>query len=233
MTRTDEDLDVDRVLRAPAIEMGSYVGMIRKPTTTDHVERYGVLNTMSSAWRIGRCINRAKLSNTIGTVTDQIIDELGGSSAAKLLFIGKIIGVERKLLKGHSYGEVIVEEMPAGKEDERKVAYAPTTQGGQLRVPFKNENIYAKHIAKDDNETFVAMVPNLIAILDAQTGKALRVPEFRYGVIVHVLGITALLRWTDSPRGLEISGLGAFGYDIPYKPLGTYAKLRSVVQEFK
>lgn len=232
MTRTDEDLDVDRVLRAPAIEMGSYVGMIGKPTTIEHVEKYGVLNTMSSAWRIGRCINRAKSNDTIGTVTDQIIDELGGPSAVKLLFTGKIIRVERKLLKGHSYGEVIIEEMPADEEDNRNVLYAPVARHGQLRVPFKNENIYAKHIAEDGTESFIAMVPDLIAILDAQNGKALGVPEFRYGLIVHLLGIAASPKWTSSPRGLEIGGPGAFGYDIPYKPLGTYVKPKSVVQEF-
>lgn len=231
MTRTDEDLAVDRVLRAPCVEMGSYVGMCGKPTTADRIVRYGVLNTYSSAWRIGRCINRAKLTNTIITVGEQIVEELGGSSAAKVLFRGKIVGVERILLKGHSYGEVIIEQLSSAEEDGL-IEYKPVATGGQLRVPFKNEIIYAKHVAEDGAEEYIAMVPDLIAILDIQTGKALGVPEFRYGVIVQVLGISASPRWTDSPRGLEIGGPGAFGYDFEYKPLGTYVKPRSVVEEF-
>lgn len=230
MTRTDEDLDVDRVLRAPCIEMGSYVGMCGKPTTTDRVQKYAVLNTYSSAWRIGRCMARAKLSNTISTVVEQMIEELGGPSAAKLLFRGKIIGVERKLVKGHSYGEVIIEQLSQAEEDGS--ICKPVVSGGQLRVPFKNENLYAKHVAEDGTEKFVAMVPDLVAILDVQTGKALGVPEFRYGVIVQVLGITASPRWTDTERGLEIGGPSSFGYDFAYKSLGTYREPRSVVEEF-
>lgn len=231
MTRTDEDLDVDRVLRAPCVEMGSYVGMCGKPTTAERIRKYGVLNTYSSAWRIGRCISKAKVSNTMNTVAEQIIDELGGPSAAKILFRGKIISVERKLVKGHSYGEVIIEQLPAAEEDGSH-EYISVVKGGRLRVPFKNEIIYAKHIAEDATEQYVAMVPDLISILDVQTGQAMGVPEFRYGVIVQVLGIAASPRWTDTPRGLEIGGPGAFGCNFDYKPLGTYVQPRSVVEEF-
>jgi len=55
------------------------------------------------------------------------------------------------------------------------------------------------------------MVPDLISVLDFQSGRALGVPEFRYGLRVTVIGITASPRWTDTPRGLEIGGPEAFG----------------------
>lgn len=231
MTRTDEDLHVDRVLRAPCVEMGSFVGMCGKPTSTERVLKYSVRNTLSQAWRIGRCIHRAMLSNTISTVAEQIIEEVGGPESAKLLFRGKIIGVERKLIKGHSYGEIVVEQLADDQQDGAN-ASTPIARGGLLKIPFKNENIYAKHVADDGAETVVAMVPDLIAVLDVQTGKALGVPEFRYGVIVQVLGISASPGWTQSPRGVEIGGPGAFGFDFPYKPLGKYVEPRSVIEEF-
>ena len=46
------------------------------------------------------------------------------------------------------------------------------------------------------------------------------------------MGVTAATQWTDTPRGLEIGALPAFGYDLPYVPLGKYVKPRSVIEEY-
>jgi len=59
------------------------------------------------------------------------------------------------------------------------------------------------------------------------------VPEYRYGIMVTVLGITCSPRWSDTPRGLEIGGPAAMGYkDVIYKPLGKYVEPKSVVLEY-
>jgi DUF917 family protein len=232
MTKTTNDEIVDRALRASCTEMGSRVGMAAKPTTKEKVIKYSVLNTMSLAWRIGRCIARAKAHNTTSTIAEQIIDEVGGPESAKVLFRGKIIGVERRLWKGHSYGEITVQQI-ADEELESSGQMNTVAVGGVLKIPFKNENIYAKHVRDDGSEEYVAMVPDLIAVLDTQSGKALGVPEYRYGVMVTVLGITCSPRWSDTPKGLEIGGPAAMGYkDVTYKPLGKYVEPKSVVLEF-
>jgi DUF917 family protein len=234
MTKTTNDEIVDRALRAACTEMGSRVGMAAKPTTKEKVIKYSVLNTVSLAWRIGRCIARAKKHNTSSTVAEQIIDEVGGPESAKVLFRGKIIGVERRLWKGHSYGEITIQQV-ADEELESTSAsgYKTVATGGILKIPFKNENIYAKHVKDDGKEEIVASVPDLIAVLDTQSGKALGVPEYRYGVMVTVLGITCSPRWSDTPKGLEIGGPAAMGYkDVVYKPLGKYVEPKSVVLEY-
>lgn len=234
MTKTTDDEIVDRALRASCSEMGSRVGMAAKPTTGDYVQRYGVINTISLAWRIGRCIARAAANNTVTTVAEQMIDECGGPNAAKILFRGKIIAVERRLFKGHSYGEITIQQTQQSEEEQTDGANMPAVAvGGVVKIPFKNENIYAKHIAENGEEKYIAMVPDLISVLDTQSGKALGVPEFRYGVMVTVLGIACSPRWTDTPRGLELGGPVAFGYkNIPYTALGTYVEPRSVLEEF-
>jgi DUF917 family protein len=235
MTKTTNDEIVDRALRASCTEMGSRVGMAAKPTSKEKVLKYSILNTLSLAWRIGRCIARARAHNTSSTIAEQIIDEVGGPETAKVLFRGKIVEVERRLWKGHSYGEISIQQI-LEEEQESSIAGSKTTavaEGGILKIPFKNENIYAKHIKDNATEEYVAMVPDLIAVLDTQTGKAIGVPEYRYGIVVTVLGIACSPRWSDTPKGLEIGGPAAMGFpDLVYKPLGRYVEPKSVVLEY-
>jgi DUF917 family protein len=68
MTKTTNDEFVDRAVRASCTEMGSRLGMAAKPTTKEKVIKYSVLNTLSLAWRIGRCIARAKKHNMTSTI---------------------------------------------------------------------------------------------------------------------------------------------------------------------
>ncbi|KAL9111041.1 MAG: hypothetical protein Q9227_004474 [Pyrenula ochraceoflavens] len=263
MTRTSNDRDVDRILRASCTEMGSRVGMAARPTTADRVQRYGVLNTCSLAWRIGRCIELARQTNTLSTVAEAIVDEAGGPTAAKVLFRGKIVAVERRLHKGHSYGEVLIsahaetdtntkittKNIPAATHRQQS---KPLAQDGHLRIPFKNENILAEHhpfpspsppasnnSTNNNNPppppppTILVTVPDLIAVLDSGDGRALGVPEYKYGVSVVVLGITCSPRWVDVPKALELGGPAAFGFEgVEYRALGVYKGVRSVVEEF-
>lgn len=234
MTRAPDDEIVDRALRASCSEMGSRVGMAARPTKTEYVRKYGVLNTVSLAWRVGRSIARCEASNRLSTVAEAIIEEAGGPEAAKVLFRGKITAVERKLLKGHSYGTVHIDAFGEDDQDEEGSAERtkPLVSGGTLKIPFKNENIFAEHTSEDGKTQIIASVPDLIAVLDNGSGRALGVPEFKYGYRVTVIGITCSPRWTEVQAGLDIGGTKAFGYDIPYKPLGQYVEPKSVIEEY-
>ncbi|EFX06405.1 hydantoinase/oxoprolinase [Grosmannia clavigera kw1407] len=233
MTRTNGDEIVDRALRASCAQMGSRVGMAARPTTKAVIERCAVANTLSLAWRVGRAIARAAATNTTSTVAEQMIEECGGPDAAKVLFRGKIVAVDRRLHLGHSYGEIRIEQMQQSElETTAETQHAAVATGGSVTIPFKNENLYALHTAEDGRQTYLATVPDLISVIDSQSGRALGVPEFRYGVIVTVIGIVCSPRWTETAKGLEIGGPAAFGYDIPYTALGTYVKPRSVIEEY-
>ena len=234
MIKASNDEIVDRALRANCAEMGSRVGNAAKPTTTDRVRRFSVLNTVSLAWRIGRCIATAEATNTLSTVAEKIVDQVGGEKSAKILFRGKIVGVERRLFKGHSYGSITVAGLSSEEDESADNAdrMPAVVTGGTLKIPFKNENIYAEHTADDGTKTYIASVPDLIAVLDTGSGRSLGVPEFKYGFRVTVIGITCSPRWTETAAGLAIGGPTAFGYDVDYKPLGQYVEPRSVIEEF-
>jgi DUF917 family protein len=238
MTKAPNDEIVDRALRASCSEMGSRVGMAAKPTTTDRVRTAGVLNTMSLAWRIGRCIALAEATNTMSTVAEAIVEEAGGTKSARILFRGKITQVERRLYKGHSHGTITITGDDDDQEEEEESATTAATRmpavkiGGTLKIPFKNENIYAEHTSASGEREYIALVPDLIAVLDTGSGCALGVPEFKYGYHVTVIGMTCSPHWSDTPEGLSIGGPRAFGYDLEYKALGEYVKPRSVIEEY-
>lgn len=227
MPTAKSDLKVEQVIRAALSQMGSAVGTADAPVTGEETKRWAVEHTISLSWRIGREVARARKENRIDSVAESIIDAVGGPETGRVLFKGKIVGVERKLWMGHVYGEVIIE----GTESQFS---------GKIKIPFKNENIAAIRMhdgeesktGEERNEDVLAIVPDLISVIDAQNGEAIGTPEYRYGLLVLVIGITASERWT-SPKGIEIGGPNAFGLNhLEYRPLGKFVKPVSVIDEF-
>jgi DUF917 family protein len=243
MPKASDDHQVERIMRAALSEMGSQVAAADPPVTGAEMKRWVVDNTLSQAWRIGRAVERARQENRLDTVAETIIEECGGPAAGKVLFKGKIVGVERTLRKGHVYGECIIEGGDAADPDQSARTGRGTTASqfrGRIKIPFKNENIAAIRVPEDVQEgelekqqDVLAIVPDLICVVDAQNGEAVGTPEYRYGLLVVVIGLTASDKWTGSERGLELGGPKAFDMGhLEYTPLGRFVKPASVIDEF-
>lgn len=149
MTRARSELDAERAFRAALSTMGSHVGCAKGPVRGEDTKRWVVENTVSLAWRIGRAVARARAANQVDSVAEAIVEEVGGAESAKVLFRGKIVGVERVTRMGHAYGEVIIESTAAICGGETTAAKAAAER---LVIPFKNENIYAKKIDANGEE---------------------------------------------------------------------------------
>lgn len=217
---------IERIFRAALSEMGSHVACAKGPCTGKNTKTYVVEHTISLAWRIGRAVALCRSKNQIDSVAEAIIAEVGGDKSAQVLFKGKIISVERKTVKGHVYGEVVVSASDvSGAGDGVQFS-------GLLKIPFKNENILATAVGVDGKEEVVASVPDLICVCDASNGEAIGTPEYRYGLLVTVIGITGSEKWTSTARGIQIGGPRAFDMDVEYKPLGIFQKPKSVIDEF-
>ena len=67
----------------------------------------------------------------------------------------------------------------------------------------------------------LATTPDLITIVDADSGQPISTEELRFGlhVAVLVLASSPLLR---TQRALEVVGPRAFGYDLEFKPVAEY-----------
>ncbi|EPE09772.1 hydantoinase [Ophiostoma piceae UAMH 11346] len=243
MSKATSDLQVEQAFRAALSQLGSHTGCAEAPVTGAETRRWVVEHTLSQAWRIGRAVDRARRQNRVDSVAETIIDECGGPAGARVIWKGKIVGVERTLRMGHVYGECIIEgadvvDVAEGVDGSDR----PLPFVGRVKIPFKNENIGVIRIPTDDTrdptaaerqEDVLALVPDLISVIDAQNGEAIGTPEYRYGLLVIVLGIAASDRWTGTERGISIGGPDAFGFNhLKYNPLGTYIKPRSVIDEY-
>ncbi|KAI0430617.1 hypothetical protein F5Y09DRAFT_223202 [Xylaria sp. FL1042] len=247
MPTAASDFHVERICRAALSEMGSHVGTADAPISGEECKRWVVENTISQSWRIGRAVVRARRSNRVDNVAEMIIAECGGAESGRVLFKGKIVGVHRTLKTGHVYGECLIEGMDVTDSDDRhsfatqEIRKSPSRQfQGLLKIPFKNENIAAMKVSRttidgkmqEREEEVLGLVPDLITVIDAQNGEAIGTPEYRYGLLVIVLGIVASDHWT-SERGIEIGGPKGFGMDhLTYKPLGKFVTPTSVIDEF-
>jgi len=118
---------------------------------------------------------------------------------------GKVAEVERRTSGGFARGEVVV----VGTGDDR---------GREVRIHVQNENLRAT-----DGDRLLAVVPDLITVLDEATGSAIPTERMRYGQRVIVIGIPCDPLWrTES--GLAVAGPGAFGFADPYRPVEELAR---------
>ena len=153
MTQAKSELMVEKAFRAALSQMGSHVACAKGPITGKNTKSWVVEHTISLSWRIGRAVALSRSLNQIDTVAESIISEVGGDGSAKILFKGKIVGVERTLRMGHVYGEVIIQSMDV------KGAADDFSEKGRLKIPFKNENILGIKEEEDGSETARALNP--------------------------------------------------------------------------
>ncbi|CAK7235992.1 mitochondrial aldehyde dehydrogenase [Sporothrix bragantina] len=234
LTRAPRDEDVNRLMRSAIAEgLGSLMGLTPAPVSGTSVHQYVVRRSLPLAWHIGRALAQAAACHETVRTAESVVRALRGTANARVLFRGKITAIERTVRNRLSVGVLHIREtnedvdvVDVGDCAERTKRMAAVATGGSLRIPFVNDNILAEHVPDIDTATAAAAVtdtvPDLIALLDRDTGKPVGVPEYRYGCHVVVLGMACSPRWTDTARGIEISGPRGYRYDLGYEPLGTF-----------
>ena len=91
-----------------------------------------------------------------------------------------------------------------------------------LGIEFQNENYVAFITKPDGSRDILATVPDLISLVDEDTGQPITTEEVRYGLRVAVIAMPCFPLWT-TPQGLAAGGPVAFGYqDVVYSPIDSY-----------
>ena len=174
--------------------MGAVCAGVAFPITGKQVREAAVLGNVSYSERIGRAIREANAAKQDAIAA--ILEVTNGV----LIFRGKIVDVQRRTSRGWALGECILDGMDSDA-------------GARMVVRFQNENL----VAIRDGE-IVASVPDLITILDAESGQAITTEHLRYGFRVVVVGMPCDPKWR-TPAGIELGGPRHFRYDIDYVPL--------------
>jgi uncharacterized protein len=191
---TIDNFWAERFARSISVDMGAICAGAAYPVTGKQVREAAVLGSISYTERIGRAIREANASKQDAIAA--ILEVTHGF----VIFSGKIVDVQRRTSRGWALGECVLEGMNADA-------------GTHLAVRFQNENL----VAIRDGE-IIASVPDLITIMDAESGQAITTEQLRYGFRVVVLGIPCDPKWR-TPAGIELGGPRHFRYDIDYVPL--------------
>lgn len=180
--------------RSLTIEMGcsSFISLF--VMTGKQAKEAVVAGTISYIEAIGRSIREAHATHA------DAIETVREATNGIVLWRGKIADIERRTETGFARGNATI--VGLGE-----------FEGRTLKIDFQNEFL----IAQEGDRT-LASTPDLITILDAETGLAITTESLRYGFRVAVLGLPCDSRWR-TPAGIDLAGPRYFGYDIDYVPV--------------
>ncbi|KAF2018408.1 DUF917-domain-containing protein [Aaosphaeria arxii CBS 175.79] len=222
---TDSPIRLEKMLRSNAIELGLACAVCANPLPGSVIKSYGIPNTLSLAWYLGRATHLAR------RVKRSYIDAIFDVCAGKLLFTGKIVDVRRYIGGGYTMGTVII-----GPDNDEDSQSTPDQQVGNsfMTIPFQNEYLYAAlsdETGSEESQKIVCTVPDLISIL-GQDGEGIGSQDLRYGLRVNVIALPAHPLW-KTERGLKVGGPEGFGLKTPFIGVdNSFTESRSVIEEF-
>jgi len=195
----DDDRQMEWLARAITIRLGGVGHIAEYAMTGADVKRTAVPRTLSMALALGRAIRLAREEKRSPF---EAIEQCLASTLyqhVRTLFEGKVVDVDRRTTDGFAKGVARI---------------APTDDGDdELEIRFQNENLIALR-----NEEMVAIVPDLICVVDSDSAEPITTEGLRYGQRVRVLGISTpdLMR---TPAALDAFGPSAFGLTQEFAPV--------------
>jgi DUF917 family protein len=190
----------EKIARAAFVELGGACACAMYAMTGLQVKQVAIGDTFTLALEIGRAIEAARASKN--DPCEAILARLRLLSAerhARLLFDGRVVDLARDMVGGYNQGFGTLEGIEGF---ERTVSFA-----------FQNEYLYVRQ-----DERLLAIVPDLIAFLDRETGDPITCESVRYGQRIKVIGIAAA-KELRSAAALAVCGPSGFGLADAYVPI--------------
>lgn len=200
----DDDRQMEWLARGVTIRLGGVAHIAEYVMSGADVRRTAVPRTLSMALSLGRAIRQAREEKR--SPFDAIRAALAPTLYNRMvtLFEGKITDVERRTTEGFARGVA-------------KIVSDRTDSADELDISFQNENLLARR-----NGELVAIVPDLICVVERDTAEPITTEGLRYGQRVRVLGISTpdLMRTSEA---LAAFGPGAFGLDEQFEAVESIA----------
>lgn len=200
LIETDSATTGESMARAVTIRMGGQSALVSYGMNGATARRLAVPGTISLALGIGRIIREARERKRDAIADLVAFFATTHYGAAQLLVSGKITDVSRREQDGWVMGDVTIQPFDQAAE--------------AVVIRIQNENLEARQ-----GQTVLAIVPDLITVLDRETAEPITTERLHYGQRVNVLGIRVppIMR---TPEALAVFGPAAFKLDGPYLPLG-------------
>lgn len=197
LIETDDNEALEWLARGITVRMGGVGYLCDYPMSGTEVQETAIPGTMTLAREIGQAVRKTD-GDVVEAIREVTADSIYG--ATRTLFEGKIVDVERRNERGFAVGTAAIDGL--GPDE-----------GSRLTITFQNENLCAVR----DGE-YLATVPDLITVLDRETGDPIPTERLRYGARVRVIGIPTppIMR---SEAALDVWGPDTFGLDTTYRPL--------------
>ncbi|KAF7330338.1 DUF917-domain-containing protein [Mycena venus] len=228
LTKVKNEHMVETLMRTVTTEMGSCAALCSSPLAVSEARDYGVPRTHSQAWRIGRAISICRQTNNMKAIPDAILQLQNGVC----LFIGKIVNCSREVRAGFTWGEIRIVQLLDEELEGPATTPLAAAPGDHMVIPFQNENLCAYVEKEDGSRRVAAIVPDLISVLDSQSGSNLGSQDYSYGLRVTVITMAGSPLW-HSEAGLRTGGPAAFGFDHSFTPIGEYITPCSVIEEYR
>lgn len=200
----DDDVLAETLARRVAMAYGGISWIATYPLTGKQVKETSILYSQSIAWAVGRAVMRARREHLdpIGELLKSLKKERNVEGFR--VFSGKIVDINRdfgsETNKGFTLGSVTVDGID-------------TYKGQTATLDFQNEWLNLRIDGK-----VLCLPPDLIAILDSETGEPIRTDIMKYGYRGTIVLIPAHERMRTA-KGIEMFGPRHFGYDLDYVPV--------------
>ncbi|MDB3928390.1 DUF917 domain-containing protein [Paracoccaceae bacterium] len=196
LVMTDDNHRMEWIARGITIRFGGTAYFANYPMSGADVKCSAVKHTLTLARRIGEIIRNSRSRKQ--DPFDELCAFLATTSyaVARVIFDGKITDVDRRTSEGFTLGSVSIDN-----------------PNGRCLIEFQNENLIARA-----HEEVLAIVPDIISILDAETAMPITNETLRYGQRVKVMavGVPPIMR---SEAALKQFGPEAFGMSESYRAL--------------
>nr|WP_201404513.1 DUF917 domain-containing protein [Kaistia sp. 32K] len=196
---TNSAAKAEWVARGLTIRMGGQAYIANYGMNGETARRVSVPGTVSLAIGIGRTLREARENHHDGMKA--LIDFFATThyEEARIVGSGKVTDVARRMENGWSVGIATIE---------------PFGGGEPMRIRIQNENLVV-----EQGSDVLAIVPDLICLLDVDTAEPILTERLRYGQRVNVLAVRVppIMR---TPEALEVFGPRAFGLKHDYVGLG-------------
>jgi DUF917 family protein len=189
----------ERLARTAVVEMGCSAITAQFALSGADLKRSFVPGGLSLCTRLGTAIEQARAGNL------DPVAAVAGVLGGRILGEGKVVDIERRTTAGFARGLAHIAGTGAAGTSE-------------IELSFQNEHLM---VTRDGRVETTA--PDLIIVLDTETGEPITTEALRYGQRVRVVTAPADPRW-HSPEAHRLAGPEYFHYDsAPIRFDGTEA----------